>query len=454
MHRLPLPETAGLENLSNRVEPAAHLVTVSPQPERIGETSFDKIDGLVAYAVANNPQIAVARFRADVLISRVPQVQSLEDPQVTTTAFLHAIETAAGPQDLALSLSQKIPWFGKLACRGNVAHNEAQAAYQDLAAVELNVIEQVKLAYLELYFLARAIEVNRQLQPRLKDVVEITRTKYQTNAQDTGLESVLQAEVALARLRTTMVELEQAEVRARAQLAQAIHLPDGAEIVAPKELEISLVPERVHALLGMIEVCHPQLEARRYEIARDQAAVGLAQRNYYPDFKVVFNWYAIGSEGLSPFATGDDAYSIGVGLNLPIYLKRLNATLDEAQFKLAESCQNYQVTWDTAFAEVKQLHARATEHDRVLRILETEILPKARQTLDLSIEAFRLGRIGFQQMIDNYEDYLRYEIDYHMRKTRREQAVASLERAVGCAVAHWPVGLQELPSTPPLPEPR
>jgi outer membrane protein TolC len=451
---LPPPEGADAAHPCHGVEPASHLASVSTQPEAIGDNCFDSSEGLIAFALAHNPQIAAARLRADALTARVPQVQSLEDPQLTTTTFLHAIETAAGPQDLALSLSQKIAWFGKRAFRGNVAFQEAQAAYQQLATVELNVIEQVKLAYLELYFLARAIEVNRQLQPRLKDVIEITRAKYQTNAQGTGLESVLQAEVALARLRTTMVELEQAEVRAKARLAQALHLPDGAEIVAPSELETSLVPERAQALLEMIEACHPELEARRYEIARDRAAVGLARRNYYPDLKLTFNWYAIGSKGLSPFATGDDAYSIGVGLNLPIYLNRLNATLSEAQLKLAESCQNYQATWDTAYAEVRKLHAQATEHDQVLRILEMEILPKARQTLDLSIEAFRLGRIGFQQMIDNYEAYLRYEIEYYMRKTRREQAVASLERAIGCAVAHWPVGLQEVPTTPPLPEPR
>ena len=89
--------------------------------------------------MANNPAIQAARYRARSLGARVPQADSLPDPQFVTTTFLEAIQTAAGPQELSMSLGQKFPWFGKLALRGDAAYYESTAAYARLAAVELRL---------------------------------------------------------------------------------------------------------------------------------------------------------------------------------------------------------------------------------------------------------------------------------------------------------------------------
>ncbi len=115
------------------------------------------LEELVAYATANNPKIAAARSRAEAQISRVVQARSLDDPQLSATAFLEQIQTAGGPQDVIVSLSQKFPWFGKRNARGEIAFHDAQVAFAEMADMELAVIERVKLAYYDLYFLNKAI---------------------------------------------------------------------------------------------------------------------------------------------------------------------------------------------------------------------------------------------------------------------------------------------------------
>ncbi len=97
------------------------------------------------------------------------------------------------------------------------------------------------------------------------------------------------------------------------------------------------------------------------------------------------------------------------------------------------------MTWDTLRADVETLYAQAVEHQRVLKILNDDILNKARYGFELSMEAYRQNRIGFQQLIENYENLLRFRLDYFLRITSYEQAVAQLERAVGCVVAQWPL---------------
>ena len=70
-----------------------------------------------------------------------------------------------------MSLSQRFPSFGKLPLRSQVAYHNAMAAHAQATAVELGVTERVKRAYYDVYFLQRAIEVNRALKPPLEKVI-------------------------------------------------------------------------------------------------------------------------------------------------------------------------------------------------------------------------------------------------------------------------------------------
>lgn len=432
---------AGYSSAGNSptVQPVAHQEELEAPPNAGPYFSGPvPVEELVNYAVTNNPEIAAARAKADAALHRVPQVRSLDDPMLTTTAFLEDIQTAAGPQEAIVSLSQKFPWFGKLEARGEVAFHDAQAAFAQLADVELAVVEQVKLAYYDLYFIAQSLSIYKQLEANLEDVLAVTRTRYKTAAREVGLESVLQAEIALHKLQITMTVLEQSREKAKARLAKSLHLPSADDLDIQPQLIESSPPQQVDSLVAMLEYCHPQLEARRQAMIRDDWSVSLAHKDYYPDVNVGFNWHAIGEQGLSRVANGRDAYSLMVGVNLPIYQARRSAAMSEALLKANMSAHQYGATWDALREDVEKLSATAVEHDRVLKILDEDILNKSRQSFELSVQAYRVGRIGFPQLIESYQDLLRFRIEHAMRRSQREQAIAQLERAVGCTLASSP----------------
>jgi outer membrane protein, heavy metal efflux system len=394
---------------------------------------------LVQYALANNPEIQAARYRAQALGARVPQVASLDDPQLMTTVFLESIQTAAGPQDVVMSLSQRFPWFGKRGLRSDAAYHESMAAYARLAEKELKVVEEVNRAYLDLYFFQSAVAETGRLRPQLEIVIEIARTRYETNSPGAGLESVLQAQIELSKLSTRVIRWENAVVAAQAELAGVLHLEPGTRFLAVSRLDRAEVAQTANLLVGLAEECQPRLDAYRREVCRDRSATELACRGYWPDVTLSFNWHEIGPDGLSPVADGRDAYSLGVGMNLPLSRTRLDAAVREARYKTAASVRRYAAARDRLRTEVQTLHAQFTEQDRTLSVLQAEILPRAGQMLELSVEAYRVGRLQFQQLIDVYRTLLDHRIDFHRRVAMRGQAVASLQRAVGCAVTAEPI---------------
>jgi outer membrane protein TolC len=412
-------------------EGPVRVVSNGPRTTFTGPTAMGT---LIGYALANNREIQAARFRARSLAARVPQAGSLPDPTLSASAFLEEIQTAAGPQQVAMSLSQKFPWFGKRALRSQVAYHDWMAAYWRVTTTEWKVIEQVKRAYFDLYFVQQAISETRELEKPLEDVIAVAKTKYETSAGNVGLESVFQAQVELAKLKTDIVKLEEAKHQAQARLAGVMHLPPRTEIEAVHTIDRSRAENRVETLVGLADTYQPEYAALRREIARDRTAVDLACREYRPDITTSFNWYEMGGRGLSPVANGRDAFSVGVGLNLPIYRRRLHAAVQEAENKLCATARRHEAVRDRFQAEIETLHAQFREHHRALVILEGDILPRAEETLKLALESYRAGRADFQQLMDVYRTLLRYRIDYHRHEAMREQAIASLERTVGCAI--------------------
>ena len=413
------------------------------------------IEALVQYAMANNPEIQAVRYKAAALGARVPQVKSLPDPQLLTVAFLEEIQTAAGPQEVAMTLAQKFPWFGKLGLRSQVAYQNSMAAYARVTTTELKVVEQVKKAYFDVYFVQNAIVETKRLEQPLRDVVEISRARFEASTARVGMESVLQTQVELARLETTLIGLEESLIDAQARLAGVLHLSPHTRIEAEADVGRTNLAHTAETLVGLIERCQPELAAWRREISRDRSSIDLACREYWPDVTLGLSWYEMGDRGISPVANGRDAYSLAVGVNLPIYRKRLDAAVREARYKTSASTRRYQAARDQFQAEVDGLYARFREQDRVLKILETRIIPPAEQTLELSTESYRTGRLEFQQLIDAYRTLLGVRIDYHKRTAIREQVIASLERAVGCSITSGGLAAPDDSEMPvaPLPAP-
>lgn len=444
----PQPGPVPASRLPARVPP--------PSPEQLAAGPV-AVEPVVAYALAQNPAIQAARFNALAMLAEVPQVTTLPDPTLLTTIFLEPIQTAAGPQQVAMSLAQMFPWFGELELRGSVACHDARVALARVVVEQLRVMEEAKQGYYMVYYYDRATATTKKLERPLQDIIEIARTRYETGLGGVGLESVLQAQVELSNLQARLIELRQEKQEAQARLAGLLHLPPHIRIEPVEQLKLTPVAG-AEELVALVQRCQPELAARREAVQRDQASIELARKQYWPDVTTSFTWYEFGDRGLSPVATGEDAFSLGVGVNLPIYRKRLDAAVREAQHRTAQSNRLFAAGVDQYTSRAMALYQQLEQHDEVLQILGTDILPRARQTLELAIEAYRVGNVSFQQLIANYQVLLNFEVQYYQRQMLREQAVASLERAVGCVVT-GPAGAAaseepEQPELVPAPSPQ
>ncbi len=388
------------------------------------------VEDYIQFALGQNPAVQAARMRLQASANRVPQAASLPDPMAGATLYAEPIQTAAGQQEFALNASQKVPWFGKLSAAAAMAEQEVQAARAQLAAAELDVIEKVKRAYYELYFVEQSIRITEENKRQLQLIQDIVDRRYRVERKVTQ-QDLLRVQVELARLETDLVRLRQQLDSAQARLARQLHVSPETPLRAVEQIAVDQVPRDLESLYRCAVASRPELHAALAAIHRDRVGVDMARLNYFPDVTLGLNWIDTADAGLSPIANGRDAFLVTAGVNLPIYRKRLDAGVREAESKAVASARQYDAAKDQTMEEVKDLFAQSTSQEELLRLFREDILPKAEQTLQQSIGAYTVGEVDILQLVDNWRQLLRFYLMQKQLEAQLGQSVASLARVVG-----------------------
>ncbi len=460
------PEYARVLHAIARSEISATPAAEAVAPVVEGLAGPQPVEAYIESALAQNPDIQTARKRVEAAAERVPQAASLEDPTLSVMGFPffpNVPQTAAGRGTVRMSATQEVPWFGKLRTRAAAAEAETEMARRELAAAELKVIEQVKRTYYELYYIQRSTRITEEEKKLLGQIVQIAQIKYQTG--EVSQQDVLRAQVELVNLENELIRLRQQLASARAQLARTLHVSPETPLAAEDRVPEERVPADLQRLYQQAVAARPELHAQLAAIDRDRRNVDLARLGYFPDLAFTVDWAEMTrSRAMAPTADGLDDVGIGMMVNVPIYRKRLDAKVREAEAQAVASAREYDALRDQTMEQVKDLYAQAASRHELIRLFRDDILPKSRQTLEASLAAYRVGRTDFLQLLDNWRQLLRFEVALARLESELQQTLAMLESVVGGglqtaapqpAAPKPPMPPNEAPAPPaPLPEPK
>ncbi|MCH7752116.1 MAG: TolC family protein, partial [Planctomycetes bacterium] len=237
-----------------------------------------------------------------------------------------------------------------------------------------------------------------------------------------------------------------------ARLARLLHVAPQTPVAALDDLVPEKVPRDLELLQSQAVTARPELHAQLAAIRRDRGAVHLARLDYKPDVTLGLSWIDVAGAGVSPVANGRDSFLVSAGVNLPIYRKRLDSSIRSAEAQVVATTREYDALRDAALEEVTDLFAQARSQEDLLLLFREDILPKARQTLEVSNQAYNVGQVDFLQLIDNWRELLRYEVNYLRLEASLRQTLAELERVVGGFSGPAPETLPVPPAEPvPLP---
>lgn len=137
------------------------------------------LDTYLELAVQNNPGMRARYAEFDAAMQKVPQMGTLEDPNLRVSAFGQMVETRTGAQMLNLSLEQMFPWFGTLKEQRNAAALNAEVAFESYKIERNELRLKVKELYYPLYELDESIRLNEANLEILKTLKALAISKFQ-----------------------------------------------------------------------------------------------------------------------------------------------------------------------------------------------------------------------------------------------------------------------------------
>jgi outer membrane protein, heavy metal efflux system len=199
-------------------------------------------DALVQEVVARNPTLEQMLAAWQAAEARYPQVTSLDDPMIGVQLAPGAWGSRELDGGVRVEVSQRYPWPGKLALRGENARAEAMAAREEAEDVRLDLIERARDAFYEYYLAARALEVNEEGLRLLEEFRKNAEARYKFGT--VTQQDVDQADVEIGRerqRRLTLLRMRQVIV---ARLNILMHLPPDSPLPPPQRRSRSGAPCR------------------------------------------------------------------------------------------------------------------------------------------------------------------------------------------------------------------
>ena len=429
---------------------------IGPAPVAPELTGPQPVDAYIRRALAENRTVRAAYWNVMAMRSRIPQVTSLEDPVVSNTIFPIP---AVGPQYSLMGympydamIAQQFPWFGTLRLRGQAAEADVKVALMELAAAQLDTVSAVKRAYHDLAFNQRSEALLLDNRALTEDFLKLARERAKS-ATATQVD-VLRAETAISDIDRELEAARGAIAEARAALARELHVSPESELKAMTDLPTATMPAEIERLYQLAVVSRPDLKGRLAAIARDEKAIELARKRYYPNVTLGLVYQDMEKRNAeSPTASGVPNVGMFVGFNLPVYRKKLAAGVCEAQARAAADAQLYEAERDQAHRDIKDLFTQAKVQQNVLALLNRTNLPNARQVLKLTASEFTNGNVDALALITAQRDLLQVQLQVAQVEAELAKTLASLERAVGTALNENPPRADSLPTSTPPPPP-
>jgi outer membrane protein TolC len=391
---------------------------------------------LQAEIEARNPSLEAMIAAWQAAAQLYPQRVALEDPVLMGMIAPQSAASSFTETAYAFQLNQKVPLFGKRRLRGAVAGADADAAFQEAEDSRLRVRLAADMAFFEYYSTAQLLAINRENTKIAEQFRDAAQARYRAN--QVTQQDVLQSELELAELarRQRQLELTRMQQVAIARINTLLRRwPDAPLPPAPANLCPTQQPADATTLWQTALRQRPDLAALASRVQSEEAALGLAYKNYLPDFDV-FGRYDTFWQPANQF--GPLRASVGVAMNLPVYHEKLRAAVCEAQFRLNQRRAEFEQRALEIQYEVISAAQQVEESRKTVELYSERLLPAAEQNVAAARSNYEVNKASFidlaltqRQLVALRERQIEATVAYHRR-------LAELNRVTGGMILQAP----------------
>lgn len=369
---------------------------------------------LVLAALYFHPDMDVARAKWAGSRAATKTAAERPNPTLSVSPAYDTTTSIPSPWLATASLDFPLETAGKRGYRIAQAKQLSGAARLNLASAAWTVRSRVRQRLAEFYFAREGETLLKEQQALQTRSVRIVEAQFEAGAISSF--ELTQARIGAENIRFLLRDAERQSAEARVQLADAIGVP------AKAINEVEIAYEGLGTLPGEFPAAEARREALRSradilaalkEYAASQSALQLEIAKQYPDIHL--------SPGYE-FDQGDNKWSLGLGITLPI-LNRNHGAIAEALAKRAEAAASFVALQAHALAEIDR--AIVAYHAARQKAADAELLRenllKQEKSLQGMLDAGEISKA----------DVIGLELQLSASAMTRLDAIAKAQQALG-----------------------
>lgn len=391
------------------------------------------LEDLISIAITNSNNIMTQKKYIDVLEQSIPITTNMPDPQVTlgiTNLPVNSFSLTQEPMTgKMISVSQKIPFPGKLSTMKELVRADIPVKEAELEATKENVVYFVKKLYYDLSIVEASIKAIEEKQTLLKGLSSVVRTKYEVSQSSQG--DILAIDLALSNYEESIIGLKGKKQSLVSQLKILLQNDDitNIETINFDELHFKL-PEK-QTLVDLAFENNSALKKSSLLEQKMKIAEQSASLNYYPDFNVSIAYSQ--RDYLDRTSTDlDDFLSFTVGFNIPLgyggkyKAEEQKATLMQEYFNLEYLAQFQQAEMEiSGVLELLSGNMKKGKHIKEVSLIQ------AAQLYNAVLSEYHTGKKDFLQLIKSLEKQVDIELKYITLNAEILKQFAQLENIIG-----------------------
>ncbi len=387
-----------------------------------------ELKNLVREALQRNPEILAEQKRYEASRQKPRQESSLPDPMASLgyNSNGNPLPGAGLGRDptsnIGVMFSQEFPYPGKLRLRGEVAQKESEAELSQYAIVQLNVISRLKQAYYRLqhdYAEVDVLDRNREL---LRQLLRITEARYSVGKAEQ--QDVFKAQIQLTLLETRTIQLVRDQRVREAEINSLLDRQVTARLGKPADPHIEHFTTPFEELEAQVLRRAPMVMRDQKMIERNEAALKLARKNYYPDYTLNGGYFNQGS--MPPM------YMLRADVRLPVYFfRKQRAAVTEQVQEVSEAHHTYEATTESVLFRLRDDYAMVEASSKLLQLYREMLIPQAGLAVKSSLASYETGTLDFLSVLSNYLMAIDYEMNYHEEMQNFHLALSRLEEMSG-----------------------
>ena len=413
------------------------LPALAAEPSRAAQPrpaihSAASLADVVAEALQNNPEIQAARKEREAAQHRVAPAGALDDPMLEA-GFINVPTNSLrfDREDMTMKmigLSQRLPYPGKRGLRQDVATKDAETLGYGYQETVNRVARDIKTAYFDLGLTVEMTRLAEKNKLILEQFLRIAEARYGVG-QGTQAD-VLKAQTQLSKMVDELLKLARERATIEAELNRMLGRSANVAAPVPERPQLREETLNLESLRETALTQRPQLLALQSIVSRNEKALDLARKEYYPDFDVRLSYGQ--RDNMLDGTRRSDMVSLTVAINLPVWREnKIAPRVAESLAMRDQALSMYQTQRNEVDAKLRQQAAVVEQNLKSARLYQTAILPQARLTAESALAAYRVNRVDFLTLLDSQMTVFNYEISLVTAMANYNKALGEINLLAG-----------------------